>query len=170
MSTALLDPERQFLGCVMQLPINPARRLLAGMRPNDVANPLAAFVLHLAIGAVANDQPPMPIVLFERAQEIAGRPRAARLREIAAWIARTYEAAPLAPEQHAAHLKSVVLKAAWRRAVDEHARRILQAVAESSTDELHRLADDTGAADELWTRYRAALNNGSVSARLEVVA
>ncbi|GLY63666.1 hypothetical protein [Amycolatopsis taiwanensis] len=170
MNSALLDPERQFLGCLMQLATDPARRVLSGMSPADLANPTASFVLHLAIRAVANDQPPTPIMLFEHAQEIAERPRASRLHEVAVWIADTYQAAPLAPEQHATHLKAVVLKAAWRRAVAEHAQRLLQAVAESSTDELSELTEDTCAVDEVWSRYQAALNHNSVSARLEVGA
>lgn len=170
MNPALLDPEPQFLGCLMQLPTSPARRVLTGMRPTDLGDPTAAFVLHLAILAIAHDQPPSPAVLFEYAHEIADRPRATRLHEVGLWIANTYQDAPLAPEQHATYLKTVVLKAAWRRAVTEHAHRLLQAAAESPTDDLHELADDTTAVDELWSRYQVALGPGTVSARLEVAA
>ncbi|WP_027941645.1 hypothetical protein [Amycolatopsis taiwanensis] len=170
MNPALLDPERQFLGCLMQLPASPARRVLAGMRAADLADPTATFVLHLAIRAVAHDQPPSPAVLFEQAHEIADRPRATRLQQVGLWIANAYQDAPVAPEQHAAYLKAVVLKAAWRRAVAEHAHRLLQAVAESPTDELHELADDTTTADDLWTRYQTASRHSGISARLEVAA
>lgn len=170
MNLALLDPERQFLGCLMQLPTNPARRVLAGMRPTDLADPTAAFVLHLAIRAVAGNQPPSPAVLFEHAHEIADRPRATRLHEVGLWIANTYQDAQVAPEQHATYLKAMVLKATWRRAIAEHAQRLLQAAAESPTDELHELADDTTTADELWTRYQAARGDDAIAARLEAVA
>ncbi|WAL65947.1 hypothetical protein ORV05_34705 [Amycolatopsis cynarae] len=170
MTSALLDPERQFLGCLMQLPLTHARRVLTGMCPGDLADPTASFVLHLAIRAVANDQRPAPVVLFEHAQEIAERPRASRLREVALWLADVYQAAPAAPVEHAAYLKAVVLKAAWRRAVAEHAHRLLQAASESATGELHELLDDTTAVDDLWSRYQAARNPNSVSARLEVAA
>ncbi|WP_027941305.1 hypothetical protein [Amycolatopsis taiwanensis] len=170
MNPALLDPERQFLGCLMQLPTTPARRVLSGMRPTDLADPTASFVLYLAVRAVAHDQPPSPAVLFEHAHEIAERPRATRLHEVGLWIANTYQDAPIAPEQHVAYLKAVVLKAAWRRAVAEHAHRLLQAVAESPTDELHELADDTATVDDLWSRYEVARGHGTVAARLEVAA
>src|SRR5437763_2107621 len=100
MNPALLDPERQFLGCLMQLPFAPARRLLDGMRADDLGTPMAAFVLGLAIQAVAADQAPAPVVLFEQAREIADRPHADWLRQVAVWIADAYHAAPLAPEQH----------------------------------------------------------------------
>jgi hypothetical protein len=170
MTSALLNPEHQFLGCLMQLPLNPARRVLSGMRPTDLADPMATFVLHLAIQAIAHDQPPAPVVLFEHAHETAERPRTARLQQVALWIAETYQAAPTAPEQHAVYLKAVVLKTAWRRAVAEHAQRLLQAVAESPTDEVRELADDTTEADELWTRYLGARDHNTLSARLEVAA
>lgn len=170
MNPALLDPERQFLGCLMQLPTTPARRVLAGMRPTDLINPTAAFVLHLAIRAVAEDQPPSPAVLFEHAHEIADRPRTTRLHHVGLWIADTYQDTPVAPEQHALYLKAAVLKAAWRRAIADHAKRLLQAVEESPTDRLRELTDDTGTIDDLWTRYQAASRPDSPSARLEVVA
>ncbi|MFD2418498.1 hypothetical protein [Amycolatopsis pigmentata] len=170
MTSALLDPQRQFLGCLMQLPTGAARRVLSGMRPTDLADPMAAFVLHLAIQAIAHDQPPAPAVLFEHAHETAERPRTARLQQVGLWIVETYQTAPTAPEQHAAYLKAAVLKAAWRRAIAEHAQRLLQAVAESPTDEIRELADDTTDADELWTRYQAARDHNTLSARLEVAA
>ncbi|HKS48777.1 MAG TPA: hypothetical protein VJT49_27445 [Amycolatopsis sp.] len=170
MTSPVLNTERQFLGCLMRLPTDPARRVLAGMRPTDLANPTAAFVLHLAIRALADNVPPAPAVLFEHAHEIAERPRTARLQQVGLWIVDTYQQAPLAPEQHTLYLKAAVLKAAWRRAVAEHAQRLLQAAAESSTDELRELTDDTSTADELWSRYQAARNHNSVSARLEVAA
>ncbi|TVT50724.1 hypothetical protein FNH05_15270 [Amycolatopsis rhizosphaerae] len=170
MDSALLNPEHQFLGCLMQLPIDPVRRALTGMRPSDLADPAASFVLHLAIRAVAAAQPPTPVVLFEHAHELAARPRCSRLREIALWIANVYEVAPLAPEQHVLYLKAAVLKVAWRRAVAEYAQRLLQAVTESPSHDLRALADDTEALDELWARYEAARQQHCVVPRPEVAA
>jgi hypothetical protein len=168
MTTADIDAERQFLGCLMHLPLGPARRLLAGMRPGDMADPTAAFILALAIGAVTHDQPPTPVVLLDHAQETADRPRATRLHQVAMWIIDTHHAAPLAPEMHPLYLTAAVLKNAWRRAIADHAHRLLQAVTESPTHDLHQLATDTTTADELWQRYQATA--GESPARLGVVA
>jgi hypothetical protein len=175
MTPVILDPERQFLGCVMQLDTDPARRLLAGMQANDLGSPIAADVLRLAFESVATDKAPTPLVLLDRAWETTDtRPwtgGARRLHSLGVWIADTYHHAPFAPAASGAWLKTLVLKAAWRRAVRAHGLRLVQAVEqECPTESLYALTDDTSRVDDLWDRYQAARNHVGDSARLEVVA
>lgn len=159
MTPVILDPERQFLGCLMQLDANRARRLLTGMRAADLSEPIAAEVLQLAIELVAGDRAPAPLALLDSAWETAdtrpwtGGPR--RLQTIGSWIADTYQQAP--PSISGTWLKTVVLKAAWRRAVRAHGLRLVQAVDEEwATTALREVTDDTARVDDLWSRYRAA--------------
>jgi hypothetical protein len=159
---AILDPERQFLGCLMQLPLAPARRLLAGMRADDLADPSAALVLQLAIELLADDQPPAPVALYTHALATGRAVGEHRRSLLSGWIIDTYRAAT-APVI-ADHLKTVVLHAAWRRAVAAHARRVLQAVVQSPTEVLRDLADDTTTADELWDRLTATPGTGRLGA------
>ncbi|MER6664325.1 hypothetical protein ABT256_07235 [Amycolatopsis japonica] len=179
MKTALIDPERQFLGCVMQLPTTPARRLLAGMRADDFGSPVAAHVLQLSIELVAADQTATPLALMDRARErndiypqTSPAPRsgaANRLQALGLWIADTYSDGPiLPPSYYGSWLKALVLKGAYRRAVLAHAVRLEQAVAqETSTGYLRDQLDDTEHLDDLWRRYQEA--DGSLP-RLEVAA
>jgi len=153
---ALIDPERQFLGCLMQMPARPARRLLAGMRAADFAGGMAAHVLQLAIEVVAADNTPVPVTLYAHAIAAGQAPGEKRREWLSGWLADTYRDAP--PPALADHLKAVLLEAAWRRALLAHARRIEQAVSGSPTEVLRELADDTAAVDELWTRYQAAVS------------
>lgn len=175
MTSPILDPERQFLGCVMQLATIPARRLLAGMQAADLGSPVAADVLQLAIELAAEDQAPTPLALLDRAWETTdqrpwtGGPR--RLHNIGLWIADTYHHAPLAPAAAGAWLKSLVLKAAWRRAVRAHGLRLVQGVDDEwPTTSLFDVTDDTSRVDDLWSRYLAARDQTGDATRLEVVA
>jgi hypothetical protein len=64
-----------------------------------------------------------------------------------------------------------VLKNAYRRAVREHAARLVQAVEDDSpTDVLRHQLDDTERLDDLWRRYREAGGDDETTARLEVAA
>jgi hypothetical protein len=175
MIPAVLDPERQFLGCVIQLTIDPARRLLAGMQAADLMSPVSADVLSLAIETVAADQAPTPLALLDRAWETAdmrpwiGGPR--RLHTICMWIADIYQHAPPAPVSCGAWLKPLVLKAAWRRAVHAHGLRLVQAVEqECPTESVYEVTDDTSRVDDLWSRYQAARSHIGDPTRLEVAA
>jgi hypothetical protein len=175
MTPAVIDPERQFVGCLMQLATVPARSLLAGMQATDLSAPVAVDVLQLAIELVAVDQDPSPLALLDRAWETTdlrpwtGGPH--RLQNLGRWIAETYHHAPVAPAASGPWLKTLVLKAAWRRAVREHGLRLVQAVGqECSTDSLYQLADDTTRVDDLWSRYQKARNDVGDSTRLEVAA
>jgi hypothetical protein len=172
MTSVILDPERQFLGCVMQLNSDPARRLLAGMQSADLAESIAAAVLQLAIELVAADQAPTPLALLDGVWETTdtrpwtGGPR--RLQTVGSWSAATYHHAPHAPAASGTWLKTVVLKAAWRRAVRAHGLRLVQAVDEEwTTTSLYEVADDTARIDDLWTRYRVACEHIGASTRLE---
>jgi hypothetical protein len=154
----LTDTERHFLGCLMWLPLTPARRLLAGMCGDDVADPMAAFVLRLAIEVVATDAPPAPVALFTHAVstgQVIGEQRQAWL---GGWLRETYGAVtlPILGER----LKIAVLEAAWRRALTIHARRLTQAAEGSSADIARDISTDTAALDALWSRYRAATDTG----------
>jgi hypothetical protein len=168
MTSAVIDPERQFLGCIMQLNTDPARRLLAGMHAADVAEPIASTVLQLAIELLAADQAPTPLALLDGVWEATdtrpwtGGPR--RLQSVGSWIADTYHHAPHAPAASGVWLKTVVLKAAWRRAVRAHGLRLVQAVDDEwTTTSLYEVADDTTRMDDLWSRYRVACGHINAS-------
>lgn len=151
---AVADPERQFVGCLLCLPIEPARVVLTEMRASDVAKPTCGYVLQLVIELVAQGTPPAPVAVYSHAVA-TGRARDEHDRHrLSLWLADTYEAAQL--PLLAAHLKTVVLEAAWRRQVRAHARRLLQAVEHSSTDVLAELIADDSGSDELWARYEAS--------------
>jgi len=164
---ALLDPERQFLGCLMQLPLGPVRRLMAGMCACDLADPTAAAVLQLTIELLADGQPPAPVALYTHAVATGRAVGDTRRRHLALWIVDTYRDAP--PAVTADHLKTVVLEAAWRRAVTLHALRVLQSVEQCPTDVLREITEDTTAADDLWIRYRTEIDTTGAS-RLGAVA
>jgi len=175
MTPAVLDPERQFLGCLMQQATEPARRLLNGMHAADLESPIAADVLQLSIELVAAEQAPTPLAVLDRVWETAdlrpwtGGPR--RLHSLGLWIADTYHHAPLAPAASGAWLKTLVLKAAWRRAVREHGLRLVQGVDDEwSTDSLYKVTDNTSRVDDLWSRYQVACDRIGVPTRLEVAA
>lgn len=164
-SAALIDPERQFVGCLMQLPHTPARRLLAGIRATDFAGPMSAHVLKLAIEVIDNDRPPAPVTLYAHAVATGQCPGEHRQHRLSGWLIDTYRDA--SPPAVADHLKTVLLEAAWRRALTTHARRLLQVADTSTPDRLREFANDTTAVDELWSRYETAL---AVPSRLEVAA
>lgn len=168
MTSVILDAERQFLGCVMQLDAAPARRLLAGMQAADLGEPIASDVLQLAIELVAADQAPTPLALLDGVWETTdtrpwtGGPR--RLQTVGSWLADTYHHAPHAPAESGTWLKTVVLKAAWRRAVRAHGVRLVQAVDDEwATTSLYEVADDTTRADDLWSRYLTACEHAGAS-------
>lgn len=155
-ATALTDPEYQFIGCLLWLPHISARRVLAGMRADDLAHPMAAHVLQLVIEVIANDHDPHPVTVYTHAIATGHAGGEHRRHHLSQWLADTYGAATV--PALAAHLKTVVLEVAWRRAVAAHATRLAQAAEDSPTDVLAELADDTATADELWTRYQNALD------------
>jgi hypothetical protein len=173
-TAAVTDPERQFLGCVMQLPAPAAARLLTGMRPDDFADPAAAHVLTLATAVVVDGHAPTPLALLDRAMETTDTaPRAGgahRVQHLGAWLTEVYRDAPILPAApYGAWLKTVLLKAAWRRAVREHAARLIQASEEATTASVRACLADTARMDDLWDRYRAA-DTAPGAGRLEVAA
>ena len=163
---ALIDPERQFVGCLMQLPAPAARRVLAGMRGDDLADPMAAHALQLAIEVLAAGQPPAPVTLYAHALATGQAPGTLRRERLSGWLFDTYRDAP--PPALADHLKAVVLETAWRHALTVHAMRVLHAADTTPTATLRELVEDTTAIGELWDRYQAATRHGA--GRLGVAA
>jgi hypothetical protein len=168
---ALTDPERAFLGCLMQLPATAARRLLAGMRADDMAGAVTAPVLRLAIELTAADTAPAPVALYAHALTTGRAPGQQRREWLSGWLIDAYRDAP--PTALADHLKAAVLEAAWRRALVAHAQRVQDAAETADVGALRELADDTNRVDELWQRYHAARTGHagtSMAARLGVAA
>ncbi|MTD58757.1 hypothetical protein [Amycolatopsis pithecellobii] len=153
----LTDPERAFLGCLLQLPATAARRVLAGMRADDLASAAAAPVLQLVIELVAAGTDPAPVAVYAHAVATGRAAGQARREWLSGWIIDAYRDAP--PPALTNHLKAVVLEAAWRRALFAHARRIEQSLDTTDPAVLRELADDgMAAAAELWSRYQSALH------------
>lgn len=152
---APLDPERAFLGCLLALPLSEARRLLAGMRPEDCGHPAAAHALALIIATVAAGHRPEPVTVFTHAHTTGAVTGEHAQHRLAHWLIDTHRDAPAGPA--AGYLKTVVLDHAYRRAITEHATRLQQAARDCATDTLRELVDDTTTPDNLWERYQAAL-------------
>ncbi|WP_064745494.1 hypothetical protein [Pseudonocardia acaciae] len=167
---ALVDPERQFLGALMQMPLPGARRVLADVRPDDLAHPPGQWVLALACDVVAAGLDPSPMALLDRARETtdtsARSGGADQLAQLGVWLVDTYRDATGGGEDYARWLTTVLLRQAWRRAVAEHATRLLQAVEQAPTGELYRIATDTRRLDQLWSRYQHATGHPPVTAAL----
>lgn len=163
---AALDAERGYLGCVLNLPLPAARRLLAEMRADDFGSPLAELVAQLVIEIVAAGHPPAPVAVYTHAAHTGRATTEAELQRLTGWLIDTYQL-PTWPGL-GNYLKAAVLEAAWRRAVREHAHRLLQATDHSPTEVVRELADDTDRIAELWTRYQQAI--GPEHAEWEVAA
>jgi hypothetical protein len=165
--TALVDPERQFMGCLIQQSVAPARRLIAGLGSDDFADPTCGWALALAVRVLSAGQAPGPVALLDCAWDTtSAAPRtggADRLARLGVWLVDTYRDTTHASEDHAAWLKTVVLKQAWRRAVAEHSTRVLQAVEQRATDELLRIYGDRDRTDGLWRRYLGAAESAQRS-------
>lgn len=159
-ATALTDPEVQFVGGVLWLPCSAARRVLAGMSADDLADPNAAHVLQLAIETVADGRDPSPVHLYAHAIA-TGRAVGEHARHrLSRWLADAYGATGHPPAR-VDHLKGVVLETAWRRRAAEHARRVFQAADDAPTDVLAHLIDDTAHLDALKSRADAAMTTGA---------
>jgi len=166
-TAALVDPERQFLGCLMQQPASEAGRLVDGLGPGDFADPMCAWVFALALGVLGDGRAPSPVALLEHARDTTNT--AARtggadlLARLGGWLVDTYRDTPHANPEHGTWLKTVVLKQAWRRAVAEHTTRVLQATEQCPTNELRRLHTDTAHTERLWRRYHAATHPTTIT-------
>jgi replicative DNA helicase len=171
---ALLDHERQFLGCLLHLPAPPARRLAAGLDPGDFADPPHGWVFELITGVLAAGRAPCPVAVLDHARDHTDlTPRsggAQRLAHLGIWLVDTYHDCAHPSEPYAAWLKELVLKHAWRRAITAHAHRVLQATEHATTSELRRVHSDTGRIEELWRRYQRAGGEGERPDGLGVVA
>lgn len=166
----LLDCERQFVGCLLCLPHHHTRTVLAGMRADDLADPHAALTLQLVIELAAAGHTATPATVFAHACTTGRAPGEWRRTRLATWLADTHSAIHLPAPDHAAHLKTLVLENAWRRAVAAHAHRLLQAARTSPTELLAELADDTTDIDQLWHRYETARTTAVTPARFEEAA
>jgi hypothetical protein len=167
----LTDPERGFLGCLMQLSAPAARRVLTGMRATDMAGAITAPVLRLAIELAATDIAPAPVALYAHAITTGRVPGRQRREWLSGWLIDTYRDAP--PPALAHHLKTAVLEAAWRRSLLAYAQRVQGAAETADVEVLRELADDTAPVDELWQRYHAARTGHagtSIAAGLGVAA
>ncbi|WP_275293195.1 hypothetical protein [Amycolatopsis sp. La24] len=148
------DPENQFLGSVLWSDLPGARALMAGMRPDDFARPMAAHVAHLAMQVMADNQAPGPALLFDQAV----RTGQASGEHRATWLSR--ELADLygnaAGAVHGPRFKAAVLEHAYRRAAARYARRLLQAADQADPAGIAARLDERGELDALAARYRAA--------------
>jgi hypothetical protein len=158
-----LDPERALIGCVLQLDTTPARGLLAGMRPDDLADPATSTTLAIVIRLLADDMPPAPAMVWHAAAH--GGIERHHLERFGPWLVDTYRAAP--PPTVGPHLKATVLEAAWRRAITAHATRLRQAATEAPVDVLAEVDDDRATVDRLAAHYRAARTDTITRTHLE---
>lgn len=161
-ATALTSPDVQFVGCVLCLDRHTARRVLTGMHAGDLADPAASHVLQLAIEVLAEGRDPRPVTLFTHAQTTGQATGEHPQQWLSLWLAEAYGAATgTAPAHTATHLKTAILRLAWRRAITEHAHRLQQAAHEAPDDVLAELLDDTAHLDALRTRAETAHTTGA---------
>lgn len=172
-----LEADRAFLGCLMQTPVSEARRLLAGVRPDDARSPHAQLVLYLAIHLVTRQIKADPVVLLNTARNQGWLAGEQRHEQFAQWLIDTYRAAPV--PQAAPVLKRDMLEGAFRLAVNAQAQRVLDLAAHGQIDCLREWATfDTDRIADLWQRYADAAQaitptlvetsgTGQISARSE---
>ncbi|GAA3554453.1 hypothetical protein GCM10022222_42610 [Amycolatopsis ultiminotia] len=150
----VFEAENQFLGSVLWSDLAGARTLMAGMRPDDFARPMAAHIARLAMQVMAQGQAPGPALLFDQATQTGQ----ARGEHRITWLTR--ELADL--YGHAAgavfgpRFKTSVLDAAYRRAATRYAHRLAEAAATGDAAAIAARLDERGDLDALAERYRAA--------------
>jgi hypothetical protein len=150
-----LETDRAFLGCLMQLPADATRRVLAGMRAEDARSPAAQRVLWLVIRLVTEGINPDPVVLLSAARNQGWLVDEHRHEQFAHWLIDTFRAAPV-PEA-ATVLKRDLLEDALRRAVTAKAQQVLDIAEHGQIDRLHQLATfDTDRITDLWSRFAEA--------------
>lgn len=148
-----LEPDRAFLGCLMQTSIAQARRLLAGVRPDDACSSIAQQVLSLVIRLVVEGIKPDPVVLLFQARNQGWLNSEYRHKRFAEWLIDTFRSAPV-PE-FAAVVKTGMLEQALRWALREQAQRVLDLVEHGPIDRLREHATwETDRIADLWDRYR----------------
>jgi hypothetical protein len=150
-----LEPDRAFLGCLMRIPIQEARRLLGGMRPEDAHSSTARQVLYLTIHLAVHDLPCDPVTLLSAARNQGWLATEHHHQRFAQWLIESYRAAPF-PEA-AWVLKRDVLEDALRRALTVQAQQVLDLAEHGSIDRLREVATlDTERIADLWQRYHYA--------------
>ncbi|MEV4728891.1 hypothetical protein [Saccharopolyspora sp. NPDC049426] len=149
-----VDTEAAFVGCLMRCDAEAARELLAGMRADDLASPIASEVLALAIGLVPRGIAPDPAVLYAEARRTGRLDTEHRHELLTDWLIDTYRAA--AEPIVGSYLKTSVLEAAYRRALREYAYRILTRVDHVEASQLADLAALDDRAIDLQQRHHRA--------------
>ncbi|MDR7300400.1 hypothetical protein [Haloactinomyces albus] len=149
-----VDTDAAFLGCLMRCDAATARRLLAGMRPDDMAQPLAREVFALAIRLNLREVAPGPAALYAEARRAGRLDTEHKHALLTDWLIDTYRAAP--DPVVGDYLKTAVLEAAYRRALREHATRMLHQAEHIAAEELADLATLDERALDLWQRHQAA--------------
>ncbi|MBQ0928538.1 hypothetical protein [Saccharopolyspora endophytica] len=149
------DPVRAFLGCLMCCSAERARELLAGMRPTDAGHGVREVVFELAVRVTAAGIAPDPQVLVAEARRRGLLATADRAQSVAMWVFETYQRAPW-PEA-GWFLRTAVLEAAYRRAVGEHAQRVVHAAATAPVEQLPGLVEPSDELVDLWQRLAADL-------------
>ncbi len=149
-----IDTEAAFLGCLMRCDAAAARELLSGMRPDDLAGPIASEVLALAIELATRGIAPDPAVLYAEARRTGRLDTEHRHTLLTDWLIDTYRAA--AEPVTGSYLKTAVLELAHRRALREHAHHILARVDHIEASQLTDLAALDDDAIDLQQRHRRA--------------
>lgn len=150
-----VDPDAAFLGCLMRCDTATARELLTGLRPDDLAQPIAREVLTLAVRLNLREHAPGPAALYAEARRAGFLDTENKHTLLTDWLIDTYRAAPdpvVGP-----YLKTAVLEGAYRRALREHAHRLLVRVEIADADELAELATLDDHAIDLENRHRQAI-------------
>jgi hypothetical protein len=153
----VLDPDQAFLGCLLHCNHRAARRLLAGMRPDDVADPMARLVLATVIGLVVWDVAPAPAVVLAHARGCGDLPTEHKQRELGWWLITAYQQAP--PPEAGDYLKAAVLEGALRRHLRGWAEQLAAVAGRASLPDLLSLYRDDDRLHDLWTRHHAASPN-----------
>lgn len=149
-----VDPDAAFLGCLMRCDAPTARDLLAGMRPDDLADPISREVLALAIRLNLREHAPGPAALYAEARRTGRLDTEHKHTVLADWLIDTYRAAP--DPVVGDYLKTAVLEGAYRRALREHATRMLARVDHADASELADLATLDDRTVDLEHRHRQA--------------
>lgn len=150
-----LEPDRAFVGCLMQLPPAAARGLLAGVRPDDAHSTITQRVLFLVIRLAAREIKPDPVVLLTEARNQGWLTTRHRHEQFATWLIDTFRAAP-AP-QAGQVVKRDMLEHALRWAITQRAKAVADITEHREIDRVREYATfDTDRISDLWARLTDA--------------
>lgn len=152
------DPERAFVGAVLQLPADAAQKALDLIRDEDIGDPRLRVVVAVARQLVEAGMAPDPVAVLAHARSTGTVTRADAVRNFSLLVSDTYAQCPTPASVR--FYAAAVLEEALRRRSTEMAVRIGQAADGESIESLVGLVDgEVQAVRELRARREIVVGN-----------